>query len=93
IDAEQVIGPQEDIEEFRVTLPPGWRAQLPPSLTVESAFGAYQATYEQNGRELKVVRRMRGSRGVHPPERITDLIAWLKEVTRDDVKYVVLDRP
>jgi exosome complex RNA-binding protein Rrp42 (RNase PH superfamily) len=58
-----------------------------------SAFGAYTAEYRQDGRELRVTRRMSGRRGTAPPEQISALVAWLHEVARDDVKYIVLEAP
>jgi len=58
-----------------------------------SAFGAYSAEYRQEGRDLRVTRRMSGRRGTEPPEQIAALVAWLHEVARDDVKYIVLEAP
>jgi hypothetical protein len=59
----------------------------------ESAYGSYRAEYSQNGRELKLHRRMEGRRGVKPPEDVDALIAWLRSVAKDDVQYIVLQRP
>ncbi len=33
---------------------------------------------------------MAGGRGIEPPDRVGVLIAWLRAVAGDDVKYVVL---
>lgn len=85
------MGPIERVSELRVLLPAGWRARLPENVTASSVFGTYAAEYSQQGRELRVVRRMSGSRGVEPPERLEALVRWLEEVSRDDAGYLVLE--
>jgi transglutaminase-like putative cysteine protease len=91
IDAERVLGPTETVEEFRVTLPEGWKARLPKPVRAESDWGRYTSEYVQDGRELRVKRAISGTIGVEPPERITALVTWLKAVSADDVKYIVLE--
>jgi hypothetical protein len=91
IDVGDVIGPVETVAELRITLPEGWRAHLPASLTETSAFGSYTAEYKQEGRELRVTRRMRGWKGVEPPERVDALIAWLRAISKDDAKFIILE--
>ncbi len=92
IDVAAVVGPAEVESELRLRLPEGWRAQLPKDVSAESVFGSYRAEYRQEGRELVVVRRMAGRRGVEPPSEIDSLIAWLRAINQDDVKYIVLER-
>ena len=92
IDVGEVVGPRELIQELDVTLPEGWQAELPPAVSAVSAFGTYQAEYAQNGRVLHVKRRLRGNTGILPPDRIGDLIAWLKARSKDDVRFIVLRR-
>jgi len=91
IDAEQVFGAFQIVNELEVTLPDGWRARLPPDVSATSVFGTYTATYVQAGRVLTVRRTMTGARGIEPPSRIGELIAWLRGVSSDDVKFVVLE--
>ena len=91
IDVSDVIGPLETVAELRVTLPEGWRAQLPATVKEASVFGSYSAEYVQDGRELRVTRRMTGRKGIEPPERVDALVAWLRAVSKDDVKYIVLE--
>ncbi len=90
IDATGVIGPITSSAELRVTLPPGWQARLPAAATAASVFGTYTAEYRQDGQELRVVHRFSGTSGIQPPERIGDLIAWLRDVGKADVHYVVV---
>jgi hypothetical protein len=90
IDISAVIGPIETISELRMMLPPGWRAELPSNLSESSQFGSYSAEYAQDGRELRITRRMTGRRGTAPPDSVDVLIAWLRAISRDDVKFVVL---
>ena len=92
IDVGEVVGPRELIQELDLTLPDGWKAELPPAVSAVSAFGTYQAEFAQNGRVLHVMRRLRGNRGILPPDRIGDLIAWLKARSKDDVRFIVLRR-
>ena len=84
--------PHEESSSLEITLPAGWRAQLPPNVDAPSIFGHYTAEYRQDGRVLRITRRLMGAPGIEPPDRITDLIDWLKRIGTDDVKYVVLDR-
>jgi hypothetical protein len=90
IDISAVIGPIETISELRMMLPPGWRAELPSNLSESSQFGSYSAEYAQDGRELRITRRMTGRRGTAPPDSVDALIAWLRAISKDDVKFVVL---
>ena len=87
-----VVGPYEESSEFRLRLPEGWHARLPADVDAESAFGRYTAHYSQTGRELTITRKIAGATGTEPPEHINALIDWLRDVSRDDVRYVVLDR-
>jgi hypothetical protein len=91
IDAEKVWGPRTDMEELRLTLPVGWKAKLPPSDTASSVFGNYVAEYTQNGQELRIVRRLTGTEGVWPADKNDELLAWMKKMSADDAKYVILE--
>jgi transglutaminase-like putative cysteine protease len=91
IDVESVVGPYEEASEFQLTLPEGWHARLPGNVDAESVFGRYHAHYAQHGRVLVIDRTIAGATGVQPAEQIDQLIAWLKQVARDDVRYIVLD--
>ena len=91
IDVEQVVGMVDDMTELRLRLPEGWRARLPEDVSANSVFGTYHATYKQTGRDVLVTRRMSGSRGIQPPERIAELLAWLREVAKDDVAFLVIE--
>ncbi len=91
IDAESVVGPYEESSEFHLLLPPGWQARLPPDIDATSVFGHYRAHYAQVGRELTVERSIVGATGVQPPERISQLITWLRAIGQDDVRYIALE--
>lgn len=92
-DVVSVVGWQESSWELQITLPEGWRAQLPANVDVKSEFGEYSAEYTQDGRELRIVRKMAGSKGVQPPSAKEALIEWLRAVSEDAVPYVVLEKP
>jgi hypothetical protein len=91
IDVEAVSGNGIETQELRVKLPPGWRARLPDNVHTASVFGEYRAEYTQNDRLLRIVREVTGARGVQPPERVGDLLAWLRDMAKDDVRYIVLE--
>lgn len=91
IDVAAVAGPHEEAAELTLTLPDGWRAQLPPNIAARSTFGSYTAQYSQEGRVVRIARRLVGRKGTEPPEKIGELIAWLKEMGKDDVRYLVFE--
>lgn len=92
IDVAGVIGPVESVSELRLTLPEGYKARLPQGVRTTSAFGTYAAEFAQQGRELRVTKRIAGTRGTLPPEKIGELLAWLKEMSKDDVRFLVLEK-
>lgn len=91
IDVAAVIGPVEIVADLRITLPKGWRAHLPQGVVASSSFGSYRAEYVQEGRELRITRRMVGRKGTEPAERVDALVAWLRAISQDDVKFIVLE--
>jgi hypothetical protein len=93
IDASEVFGPSTTASEFRLTLPEGWRAQLPKGIVANSAFGEYRSDYTQDGRVLRISHRIVGANGVYPKERYGELRAWLKSVGDDAVESIVLSPP
>jgi hypothetical protein len=91
-DAVKVFGNGETHMEFRVTLPEGWRVQLPPSVDAASIFGKYHSEYAQTGRDLVVTRTLTGTAGTYPPDQLRTLLQWMRDVARDDAKLIVIDR-
>jgi hypothetical protein len=91
IDAAKVIGPITGVDELTLTLPDGWRAQLPKAVSVTGKWGTYAATYRQEGSRLHFTRRLEGARGVHPPDALPELVAWFRAIAADDVPYIVLE--
>lgn len=92
IDAESVFGPFLTRSEIAITLPEGWRARLPAGVHAKSAFGEFRTEYAQDGRMLTVRRMVSGARGVHAPERVAELTAWLRDMSREDTRFIVLER-
>jgi transglutaminase-like putative cysteine protease len=93
IDAKQVVGPLTVVGELRITLPDGWKARLPDSDSTTSEFGTYVARYSQNGRDLVITRQISGTNGVFPPEKIGDLITWLRAIGKDRTPFIIVDTP
>ena len=65
--AAKVVGPIAGRTEITLTLPTGWRVQLPPAVEVTGKWGHYAAHYTQLDQTLPVVREVEGARGVYPP--------------------------
>ena len=91
IDAARVVGARTMDIEYRVTLPEGWTAQLPAPIRATSFFGRYESSYRMDGRDLIMRRVLTGQgNGVHPPERIAEVIAWMRAVAVDDHEFITL---
>ena len=91
IDASKVLGHLNMTYEARITLPDGWHARLPPSLSATGPFGTYESTYTQNGNELVLRRHIEGASGIYPPWKVGELTAWLKRAGADRVTVILLD--
>lgn len=91
IDVGDVFGPIESVTEVRVLLPEGYRARLPANVDASSAFGRYTAEFSQEGRELRIVRRYSGRRGVEPRERLPELVAFFEAMSEDDSVFIVVE--
>ena len=93
IDASRIIGRSSGITDLRITLPAGWKVRLPASVTADSPYGAYTVTYKQEGRLFSLHRELVGRIGTYDKSKIGDVIAWLRAVSADDAKFVVIERP
>lgn len=91
ISAEKVWGPRTEIQELKLTLPAGWKAKLPPNDSATSVFGTYVAEYSQSGQQLRIARKLTGADGVQPASRYGELLDWMKKMSADDAKYVILE--
>lgn len=76
---------------IQLTLPPGWRAELPPPVVASSVFGEYRATYTQKGRTLRISRELSGRSGNEPPDSVAALRRWLRAVADDRTQSILLD--
>jgi transglutaminase-like putative cysteine protease len=90
IEAATVIGPGTTSTEMQLTLPDGWKAQLPRNVVATSAFGDYRAEYSQQGRVLRISHTITGTKGVYPKERYAELKAWMRTVAGDNVDAIAL---
>jgi hypothetical protein len=88
IDASRILAPITNVTEWIVTLPPGWNVELPANVSATSFFGSYSSTWTQNGRELRQVRRLQGQRGIFGPERLAEVLVWLRTVGADDQDFL-----
>ncbi|HYW32690.1 MAG TPA: DUF3857 domain-containing transglutaminase family protein [Gemmatimonas sp.] len=90
IDASAIVPAGISLTELSITLPPGWEAELPKNVLATTFFGSYQSTWTTNGREVRLVRRVQGGRGIVPSERIAEVIVWLNAVGSDDYDFLSL---
>jgi hypothetical protein len=93
IDASRILGSGTHTTEFDITLPVGWKAKLPPSVSAVSPFGSYQSEYKQSGRMMTIRRTFTGADAVLAPERMPDLISWFRQIGKDDTKFILLEKP
>jgi uncharacterized protein DUF3857/transglutaminase superfamily protein len=91
IDAAKIIGPVASGTDLTLTLPAGWKAQLPRAVSVTGKWGSYSSQYRQDGSTLYLSRRLEGARGIYPPEALADLAGWLRAIGEDDVAYLVIE--
>jgi hypothetical protein len=93
ISSEKIWGPRTEIQDLVLTLPAGWKAKLPANDSATSVFGTYVAQYSQNGRELRISRKLAGTEGDQPVSKYAEMLDWLKKMSADDAKYVILEHP
>ncbi len=90
IDAAQLLTPSVAVLDLHLTLPDGWKADLPKNVTATTFFGRYESTWTQVGSDVHLMRRITGARGYFPSTRIVEVIAWLKTVGTDDYEFLSL---
>ena len=93
IDPIGLFGYREGVLELEITLPAGWRAQLPAGVDAASVFGVYKTEYRQEGNVLHVRRLVRGVHGLQPPNARDALTAWMRTIAKDDATVIVLQKP
>jgi transglutaminase-like putative cysteine protease len=92
LDPERFWGRKTTETDVTITLPAGWTAQAPKSVRASSAFGSYVSEYTATGNVLHMRRRITGASEVQPPEKVAELITWLKAIAADDAKLIMLNR-
>ncbi len=92
IDVKKLLPPVGTLQEITMTLPAGWRAKLPASVSVKGILGTYSSSYSQTGNILRIQRTVMGTMGVLPSETTADVLAWLREAAKDDARFIVLER-
>jgi hypothetical protein len=89
IEAAQLFSPGLHAEII-LTLPEGWRAQLPQGATMHSAFGDFRSEFTQSGRTLTVLFDIDPAYTVRPKEDIADLRAWIAGIVAGSADAIVL---
>ena len=80
IDIGQVSSASSGELVYEMELPAGWRVQPVPDVSLSSAFGEVGRTVGQEGARLRLHQRHSGKRGVLPPERVGELVSWLRQL-------------
>lgn len=91
IDAGKLPGHIPLVTEVTITLPEGWKAQLPRNVSATSRFGTYVRQYAQNGRQLTITGRLASVDRVFPKEDFAELLTWMKAIAADKTDYIVLE--
>jgi hypothetical protein len=65
---------------FELTLPSGWRAQPVKPADLKGPFGSLEEAITQDGRRLTVVRKQGSAKGYLAPDRVDELIDWLRKL-------------
>jgi hypothetical protein len=90
IDASLIVASSSTKTEMKLTLPDGWKAQLPKAFVATSVFGEYRAEYSQEGRVLRIAHSLTGAKAIYPKDRLAELRTWLKAIADDNVDSIVL---
>ncbi|HEX6588542.1 MAG TPA: DUF3857 and transglutaminase domain-containing protein [Longimicrobiales bacterium] len=93
IDAEQLADVAIEEERFTLRLPDGWTADIPDDVDAPGIFGDYRATYELEDGVLRITRSITGKRGQYSPDRLPDLYAWLRAMSEDDARFILIQAP
>jgi transglutaminase-like putative cysteine protease len=88
IDASKVFS-SSSVTELALTLPEGWKVELPKGTVARSDFGEFRSQYSQSGRVFRIEMRLSGTSGVFPKERYADLLTWLKAIASGEVSSIV----
>jgi len=91
IDAENIFGGQTSATEIRLRLPEGMRPRVPEPVKAESPYGSYTIDYQLDGRTLTIRSRTTGARGIHGPEKLGEVVAWYREMAKDDAQFLVIE--
>jgi hypothetical protein len=91
IDGGKLPGVIPLITQVSITLPEGWKAQLPKNINASSIFGTYTRTYTQNGRTLVIDGRLQTNERIFPKDDFAEFLSWMKAVAADKSDYIVLE--
>ncbi|MGH7128521.1 MAG: hypothetical protein ACREIV_08115 [Planctomycetaceae bacterium] len=50
----------------------------------------YSTEYSQEGRVLRIVRMESSAVGIHPPERLADVIAFFRAISADENNHTIV---
>jgi transglutaminase-like putative cysteine protease len=92
ISTQGIFGYSEDRVFLEITLPDGWKAELPPSVHEEGPWGLFRKSYTQDGNVLRIERHARGTSATLPPERIGDVTAMFRRLAADNASTLVIRR-
>ncbi len=92
IDLKYFLPPMTAVQDVEITLPQGWKAKLPPDVSVTGLVGTHSITYAQEGNILRIKRIYGNATGVAAPEKWPDVLAWFRSAAKDDARFIVLER-
>jgi hypothetical protein len=64
--------------------------ELPAPVQTTSFFGRYESRWTLERGTLRLIRRLSGARGVVGPERMVEVLMWLRTVGADDQEQLTM---
>lgn len=83
-----------DIDSIHYTLPEGLYPEfLPEPITIQSAFGEYEASFKVDDKGLLYIRKIKMNKGEFPPSSYPTMIDFYKNINKaDNTKLVFLNK-
>jgi transglutaminase-like putative cysteine protease len=75
-----------------VALPNGWHALLPKNSSYSGLLGTFEISFEQVGNELRISRKIAGARDVVGADKMSDVIAALKQLSTDNARTIPIQK-
>jgi hypothetical protein len=87
----EFVGPSRDMDEFDISLPPGYTAEeLPPPVNLDCGFARYQSKSEIIGNVLRYSRTFEVRQVTVPLDKVEELKRLYRVIATDERNTAVL---